>query len=151
MLRLIDLSQPTWLDLGYGVEIEVRPFNTALMLEIRAALRQEVVSGDFDADLADHEKGRRFTRAAAMLAIRDWRGVGNEAGEPISCTPDGVSALMDIYQIHEAFERLYVQPRIVLDAEKNGSSPGQNGTSARVEEATTAEGATAPAPSARTH
>lgn len=42
MLRLIDLTQPAWLDMGGGVRVHVLPFTAALMLAIRAEYRREI-------------------------------------------------------------------------------------------------------------
>lgn len=150
MLRLIDLTEPAWLDLGGGVRVKVLPFTAALMLQIRADYRQEISALPKDGEpLHPEDLGLRFNQAVARHAIVDWEGVGDEAGEPLPCTPDGVAALMGIYQFVKAFEVAYVNPRLTLDAEKNGSSPALNGTSAGAR--TTAKGAKAPAPSAPTH
>ncbi len=152
MLRLIDLTQPAWLDLGHGVRVCCHPFTSALMLAIRADYRREI--GDMAQEGEPpvlEDLGMRFNLAVARRAIFDWDGVGDEGGKPLACTQDGIEALMGLYQFLKAFEQAYVNPRLALDAEKNGSSPGPNGTSARVEEATTAADAEAPAPSALTH
>ena len=34
-------------------------------------------------------------------------------------TPEGIDALLDLWPIAEAFERLYLGPALLLDAEKN--------------------------------
>lgn len=152
MIRLPDLTQPVWIDLGGGVRIKVLPFTSALMLAVRADYRREIADLPQDGDpLQPDDLGLRFNQAVARHAIIDWEGVGDENGEPIDCTPEGVAALMSIYQFVKAFDAAYVTPRLTLDAEKNVSSPGQNGTSARVVERTTAEAAEASAPSAPTH
>lgn len=150
MLRLIDLTQPAWLSLGGGVRVEVLPFTSALMLQIRADYRREIAALPKDGEpLHPEDLGLRFNQAVARHAIINWDGVGDEAGEPLPCTPEGVVALMSLFQMVKAFEVAYVTPRMTLDAEKNGSSPAPNGTSAGAR--TTAEDAKAPAPSAPTH
>jgi hypothetical protein len=47
---------------------------------------------------------------------------------PIS--PDAIDALLDIWPIFEAFQSLYVAKGLLLDAEKNASSPVPSGSSA---------------------
>jgi hypothetical protein len=150
MLRLIDLSQPSWVNLGHGVRVYCHPFTAALMLAIRADYRREIADLPKDGEpLHPEDLGLRFNQTVARHAICDWEGVGDEDGNPIACTPEGVAALMGLYQFVKAFEVAYVTPRMTLDAEKNGSSPAPNGTSAGAR--TTADGATAPAKSAPTH
>jgi hypothetical protein len=150
MLRLIDLTEPAWLNLGGGVRVQVLPFTAALMLQIRADYRKEIADLPKDGEpLHPEDLGLRFNQCVARHAIVDWDGVGDEQGEPLACTPEGVVALMGIYQFVKAFEVAYVTPRMTLDAEKNGSSPAPNGTSAGARNI--ADGATAPAPSAPTH
>lgn len=152
MIRLIDLTQPVWVNLGHGVRVRCHPFTSALMLAVRADYRREIGGLAQDGEPpALEDLGMRFNLAVARRAIFDWEGVGGEDGEPLTCTQEGIEALMGLFQFLKAFELAYVNPRLEMDAEKNGSSPGLNGTSARVEEATTAGDATAPAPSARTH
>jgi hypothetical protein len=150
MLRLIDLTCPSWLNLGNGVRVEVLPFTAALMLEIRAVYRREIADlGKDGVPVHPEDLGLRFTQCVARHAIIGWEGVGDHDGEPLDCTPEGVAALMGLYQYAKAFEVAYVGPRMALDAEKNGSSPAPNGTSAGARN--TADGATAPVKSAPTH
>lgn len=150
MLRLIDLTQPVWLALGSGVRVKVLPFTAALMLEIRADFRAEIAALPKDGEpLHAEDLGLRFNQAVARHAIVDWEGVGDENGDPLPCTPEGIAALMGLFQMVKAFEAAYVTPRMTLDAEKNGSSPAPNGTSAGAR--TTADGAKPAAPSAPTH
>lgn len=150
MLRLIDLTGPSWVSLGHGVRVECHPFTSALMLAIRADYRREIAALPKDGEpLHPEDLGLRFNMAVARHAIFDWEGVGGEDGEPAPCTPEGIEALMGLFQFLKAFELGYVNPRMMLDAEKNGSSPAQNGTSAGAR--TTADGAKPLAKSAPTH
>ena len=55
----------------------------------------------------------------AGLAITEWKGVGDDDGQPAAISPEGVDALMDLWPVAEAFERLYLGPALLLDAEKN--------------------------------
>ena len=58
-------------------------------------------------------------KALARLAIQEWNGVGDADGEPTQVTPEGIDALIDLWPIAEAFERLYLAPALLLDEEKN--------------------------------
>ena len=148
MLRLIHPTERFWLDLGHGVEVEVLPLTSGLMLPIRAEMTRAIAKDDASHRPEADEAMHLLTRAAARCAIVDWKGVGDADGNPIEVTPEGIDALMDVFQICDAFRDAYVLPRLVLDAEKNGSSPAPNGTSAGAQ--TTADGATVPAGSAPT-
>lgn len=147
MLRLNIPTDPYWLALGYGVRVEVRPFNSALMLAVKSDIRAHVAA-EGEASMTPDAQTFAFILNVAKRAILNWEGVGDENGVPVAPTPDGIAALLAHHQIFEAFERHYVMPRMVLDAEKNGSSPAPNGTSAGA--LITAAGATAPAESAPT-
>jgi len=41
----------------------------------------------------------------------------------VSLTPEGIEALLDLWPMAEAFERLYLAPALLLDDEKNGLAP----------------------------
>ena len=119
MLRLELKREPHWLDLGHGVRVQVRPCTTALVMAARAARR------DSDRDAPEHAAnalGARtagFLKVLGRLAIDGWEGVGDDAGEPAAVTPEGIDALLDLWPLAEAFERLYLGPALLLDAEKN--------------------------------
>jgi hypothetical protein len=68
--------------------------------------------------------------ALGRLAIVEWSGVAGEDGELAELTPANIDALLDLWPIAEAFERLYLAPALLLDTEKNASGPGPNGISA---------------------
>lgn len=148
MLRLIHPTKPHWLDLGHGVEVEVLPLTSALMLSVRAEMSRAIAADTRTAKPEAEEAMHLLTRAAARCAIIGWKGVGDADGNPIDVTPAHVDALMDVFQICDAFRDAYILPRLTLDAEKNGSSPAPDGTSAGAQ--TTAEGATAPVQSVHT-
>lgn len=56
-------------------------------------------------------RGTALIKRLAQLAILDWEGIGGEDGEALSVTPEGIYALMDLWPVAEAFERLYLDPR----------------------------------------
>ena len=87
--------EPHWLDLGHGVRVYVKPCTTALMMAARAEAQQAAISSASDTEAA----GIRTTaliKALARLAILDWEGVGDAAGNAVPITPDSVDALMDL-------------------------------------------------------
>jgi hypothetical protein len=136
MMIRIDLKrEPHWLELGHGVRVHVRPCTTALMMAARAdpriqsaGQRSPVPSAD-DVQAAG-ERTAALVKALGRLGIQDWEGVGNAEGEPVPLTAEGVDALLDLWPMAEAFERLYLGPALLLDEEKNASAPAPNGTSA---------------------
>lgn len=112
MIRL-DLSrEPRWLDLGHGVRVLVRPLTTALMMAARAAATH---AGAED----DGQRGAVLIRALGRLGIQEWEGVGDADGNAMPVSADGVDALLDLWPLAEAFERLYLAPALLLDDEKN--------------------------------
>ena len=118
MIRLDLKREPHWLDLGHGVRVQVRPCNTALVMAARAARRPEPDPPDAPQALGNRTAG--FLKELGRLAIEAWEGVGDIAGEPAAVTHEGIDALLDLWPIAEAFERLYLGPALLLDAEKNG-------------------------------
>jgi hypothetical protein len=113
MIRLDLKREPYWIDLGYGVRVFVRPCTTALVMAARSA----VLAGD--AAATPGERTATLLRALARLAIDAWEGVGDAEGQPAELSAGAVDALMDLWPIAEAFERLYFGPALLLDEEKN--------------------------------
>ena len=142
MIRL-DLSrEPRWLDLGHGVRVHVGPLTTSLM----AAARSDPSVTSLSEGASNETIAVAMAKALARLVVLDWEGVGDEAGEPVPVTPDGIDALLDILPLFEAFQLRYVAKGLLLEQEKNGSAPSASGTSAGV--TSTADPAPASAPSA---
>lgn len=112
MIRLDLKREPYWLDLGHGVRVHVQPCTTALVMAARSTMLAAPAAGP-------GERTAALLRALARLAIQQWEGVGDENGEPAELTGPGVDALMDLWPIAEAFERLYFAPALLLDEEKN--------------------------------
>jgi hypothetical protein len=71
-----------------------------------------------------------MAKALARAAILDWEGIGDAEGEPLAVSPEAIDALLDIWPIFEAFQTVYVAKGLLLDAEKNASSPVPSGSSA---------------------
>ncbi|MFU8899859.1 MAG: hypothetical protein ACNA7L_13275, partial [Roseinatronobacter sp.] len=64
------------------------------------------------------------------IAIKDWEGVGDADGTPITVTPEHINALLEVWPLFEAFQTKYVNSGFLLDAEKNASAPLPTGNSA---------------------
>jgi hypothetical protein len=136
MIRL-DLSrEPRWLDLGHGVRLHVEPLTTALM----AAARSDPAVTALPEGASNETIAVAMAKALARLVVLDWEGVGDEAGEPLRVTPEGIDALLDILPLFEAFQLRYVSKGLLLEQEKNVSALSPNGTSPG------ATGTAAPAP-----
>lgn len=115
MLKLDIKTEPYWIDLGKGIRVNVRPASTPLIRAVRSEIaKQEMSDGD------DSGREMLFLKTLARFAIIGWEGVGDSDGNPIEPTPEYVNAFMDIWLISEAFEKAYLWPMLLLDAEKNG-------------------------------
>jgi len=121
MLRLNLSNEPSWLDLGHGVRLFVEPLTTAVMLAARsdpAILAATQVAEGEDSPSND-DLARIVAKAVARIVVQDWEGVGDAEGKPLSVTPDGIDALLEIWPIFEAFQTRYIAGALILDAEKN--------------------------------
>lgn len=119
MIRLDLKREPHWLDLGHGVRVHVRPCTTALMMAARAEAHRSIAPSQNETQAAG-ERTAVLVKALGRLGIQDWEGVGDADGEPLPLTPEGVDALLDLWPMAEAFERLFLGPALLLDEEKNG-------------------------------
>ncbi len=126
MLKLNLSNEPAWLDLGHDVRLQLLPLTTALMV----AARNDPAIAGLNEDASDEESALVFAKALARIAITDWEGVGNESGDLVDVTPEGIDALLDVWPLFEVFQTDYVAGGLLLDAEKNVSSPLPNGPSA---------------------
>jgi hypothetical protein len=125
MLTLDLTNAPFWCDLVPGVRVKLRPLTTALMV----AARSDPAIADLPKEARTEEAALAMAKALARSAILDWEGIGDVVGEPLPVSPDAVDALLDIWPIFEAFQSLYVAKGLLLDAEKNASSPLPSGSS----------------------
>ncbi|MGX0904744.1 hypothetical protein ACSSV8_003338 [Roseovarius sp. MBR-79] len=129
-------ATPEWLELAPGLRLQVAPLTTALMVAARADATIEALSED----ASQEELALAMAKAVARRAVLDWEGVGDDAGNVVPVTPEGIDALLEIWPVFEAFQTSYVARGLILDAEKNALSPAPSGPSA---------GASAIAPPAR--
>ena len=139
MIRLNLSNRPEWLDLLPGLRIRVTPLTTALMVAARA----DPVIENLSEASSQEDMALAMAKALARLAILEWEGVGDEAGNLVPVSPAGIDALLDIWPVFEAFQAQYVARGLMLDAEKNASAPSPTGPSAGA--TATAQPARAPA------
>ena len=125
MLKLDLSNEPAWMDLGYGVRVHLRPLTTALMV----AARNDPAVQDLAEDAMDEESALAFAKALARVAILDWEGVGYANSQPIDPSPEAIDALLDLWPLFEAFQTGYVAKGLMLEQEKNDSSPLPTGSS----------------------
>lgn len=126
MLKLNLSNEPAWLDLGHDVRLHLLPLTTALMV----AARSDPAIADLQEGASDEESALVFAKALARIALIDWEGVGDESGHPVAVTPEGINALLDVWPLFETFQTEYVAGGLLLDQEKNVSSPLPSGPSA---------------------
>ena len=142
MLTLDLTNAPQWCDLIPGVRVKLRPLTTALMV----AARGDPAIADLPEEAATEEAALAMAKALARRAILAWEGIGDADGSPIDPSPEAIDALLDIWPAFEAFQTHYVAKALLLDAEKNASSPLPTGPSAGAK--ATARPAELPVPTA---
>lgn len=128
MIRLNLSNRPEWLNLLPGLRVLVAPLTTALMVSARA---DPMIDGLSDSS-SQEDMALAMAKAVARRAVLEWEGVGDEAGNIIPVSPEGIDGLLEIWPVFEAFQAQYVARCLMLDAEKNGSAPLPTGPSAEV-------------------
>ena len=126
MIRLNLTATPQWLNLAPGLRLRVGPLTTALMVSARADMAIE----SLPETASTEELALAMAKAVARRAILDWEGVGDEDGNVVAVTPEGIDALLEIWPVFEAFQTGYVAKGLILDAEKNVSALSPSGPSA---------------------
>ena len=126
MIRLNMTTDARWVDLLPGLRLVVWPVTTTIM----AAARADAALNDLDDDSPREMLAVTMAQAVARRIVVDWTGVGDDDGNPLPVTPEGIDALLNIWPVFEAFQEKVLGPYLVLDAEKNGSAPSPNGISA---------------------
>ena len=126
MIRLNMTATPQWLDLAPGLRLLVGPLTTALMVSARADPAIEALPEG----ATQEELALAMAKAVARRAVLDWEGVGDDSGDAVPVSPEGIDALLEIWPVFEAFQTKYVARGLILDAEKNVSAPSPSGHSA---------------------
>ncbi|WP_296167981.1 hypothetical protein [uncultured Brevundimonas sp.] len=158
MLKLAPaVTEAEWKDLAPGVRVLLKPADAVMLLAGRRAAGEvhKIAADLIAADLAPNggsvqaDAEFAFTVGCLVWGALDWEGVGDQDGEPLPMTEANLTLLLrQSLDIFDKFDREYVVPILVRDAEKNVSSPSLNGTSAAAK--TTAVPVPAPAESAPT-
>lgn len=143
MITLDLTNAPRWLDLLPGVRLKLRPLTTALMVSARADPAIETLPPEATTE----ELALAMAKAVARRAVLDWEGVGDAEGNPVAVSPEGIDALLEIWPAFEAFQAAYVAKGLLLEQEKNVSSPSPSGPTAGAK--ATARPARKPARTAR--
>jgi hypothetical protein len=112
MIRLDLSTEPKWLDLGSGLRLHVLPVTTATMV----AARNDPTVESLPKDASQEEMALVMAKAVARRVVMDWEGVGDESGMPMSVTPEGIDALLDIWPVFEAFHTRCLAPHLMLHA-----------------------------------
>jgi hypothetical protein len=135
MIRLNLTATPEWLALAPGLRLLVGPLTTALMVSARADPAIEAMPEG----ASQEELALAMAKAVARRAVLDWEGVGDDAGNLLPVSPEGIDALLELWPVFEAFQTIYVARGLILDAEKNvfalsptGPSAGATATAPRV-------------------
>lgn len=126
MIRLNLTATPEWLDFAPGLRLLVGPLTTALMVSARADPAIE----SLPEGATQEEMALAMAKAVARRAVLDWEGVGDDAGDAVPVSPEGIDALLEIWPVFEAFQTKYVARGLILDAEKNDFAPSPTGLSA---------------------
>ena len=126
MIRLNLSATPEWLDLAPGLRLLVGPLTTALMVSARA----DPAIDALPEGATQEELALAMAKAVARRAVLDWEGVGDDIGNLLPVSPEGIDALLEIWPVFEAFQTRYVARGLILDAEKNVSAPSPTGPSA---------------------
>ncbi len=126
MIRLNLTATPQWIDLAPGLRLLVGPLTTALMVSARADAAIEAMPETATTE----ELALAMAKAVARRAVLDWEGVGDDAGNIVPVSEEGIDALLEIWPVFEAFQTQYVARGLILDAEKNAFAPLPTGPSA---------------------
>jgi hypothetical protein len=125
MIRLNLTATPEWLELAPGLRLLVGPLTTALMVSARA---DPAIEG-LPEEACQEDLALAMAKSVARRAVLDWEGVGDDAGNLLPVSPEGIEALLEIWPVFEAFQTKYVARGLLLDQEKNVSAPLPTGLS----------------------
>ena len=119
--RLGTSAEPPWLDLAYGVRVQLRPFDPACDIAVQRAIALALQAGA----VPDAAEAEGFI-VAAKRRIMAWERVDG------ACTPENVEMVMrQVEGMLAKFRERYLFWCSRWSAEGNGSGPSPNGTSAR--------------------
>jgi hypothetical protein len=108
------------------VLVKLRPLTTSLLV----AARSDPEVANLPAGATAEQAALALAKALARRAILEWKGLGDEDGNPIEPTPEAINDLLDYWPAFEAFQSQYVSKGLLLESEKNGSLLSRSGISA---------------------
>ena len=112
MIRIAAKQEPRWYDFGRGVRMRVKPVSTTMFFAAEAhaqerAMQIAVADGlitDVGGRVEDLPADERLswlsvaqvllTQGLAELAVSEWSGVGDDAGNPAPLTPENIRAVI---------------------------------------------------------
>lgn len=101
-----------WLDILPNLRFYLRPASTAVIMAARTAALKDNPEDPI-------QRGTALLKCLADVAILEWEGVGDNDNNPLPPTTENIKALLDLWPVAEAFERLYLAPALLLEQEKN--------------------------------
>ncbi len=117
-------TAPYDIELLPGVTITVEPFKRAMLREAdrMAGIDDTTADDGAEGDGAEAMSAERLEArvvSLAQLSIRDWAGIGDADGNPVSPTPDLIEQLMQDTSAFVAFQRKYMLPAMQVVSEGN--------------------------------
>jgi hypothetical protein len=116
LLKLGVDREPYWLDVARGVRVQFRPITVASILLARSVAADVLQAGGDDAAI---KAGVAFTRSLSHSGIMAWEGIGDANGNVAEPSPENIDALLELWPVFDAIDRLYVGPALIRDSEKN--------------------------------
>jgi len=111
--------EATWITLENGVELSIRPYNSAEWFGLRAS----------HTDKPDNERYAYFLAELVARCGQDWRGVFDEAGDPMPFEPEFARMLILNHPAQAvAFSFAYQKIIDSWEQEKKISANGHAGT-----------------------
>jgi hypothetical protein len=133
MIRLNPTKDTQTIDLGFGVEVTVRPLTSAIFADARVDPDVPKLRADSDDGSGIGESKEVVTvalvKAIARRTITAWDGIGDPDGNPVDPSPAWIGLLLDQWALYEAFNAKFVGKFLLLRDEGNGFAPLPNGTS----------------------
>jgi hypothetical protein len=124
MYQLTNIPEPAWLDILPGVRVRLKFLGSAGMAAARGAASR------LPEGATEDDRAHAFTIAAACWGATEWEGVGDAQGAVLPLSKEALAALLrKETPAYDSVDLGYVVPALLRDAEKNGSSPSQTGTS----------------------
>ena len=125
MIRLSLNRDPKWVDLLPGLRVLVEPAHTAVL----ASARSDPSLPQKGEDVTDQDLAIAFGKAVARRVITAWEGVEGEDGKAAPVTPAYIDALLDHFEVYNAWQTKVMAGWLKLDAEKKDSAPSASTTS----------------------